>query len=208
MNDTITIRGIVATEPRHIVTNAGLAITSFRLASPSRRWDRASSSWVNGDTNWFTITAFRSLASNLDGSLAKGDRVIVIGRLRVRTWERDDRTGFAVEIDADSIGHDLAWGKSTWRKTLRNVVDETAAPGESPSPEERAAAPDSDHETEPDADAVEREVVPTARVSAGDSETGATGSVRVDSGGGTEQLAPAGAEANASAWSEDVKPVF
>ncbi|WIB64333.1 single-stranded DNA-binding protein [Curtobacterium sp. MCBD17_040] len=140
MNDTITIRGIVATEPRHLVTGTGLAITSFRLASPSRRWDRANSAWVNGDTNWFTVTAFRSLASNCTGSVVKGDRVLVAGRLRVRTWERQDRSGLAVEIDADAIGHDLAYGRGQWRRTPRQTADEMAAPGDAPSAEERAMA--------------------------------------------------------------------
>ncbi|WXF92124.1 single-stranded DNA-binding protein [Curtobacterium flaccumfaciens pv. flaccumfaciens] len=110
MNDIITVCGIVATEPRHLVTETGIAITSLRLASPSRRWDRATAAWVNGATNWYTVTAFRSLASNVYKSLKKGDRIVVAGRVRIRTWERDGRGGTSVEIDADGIGHDLAWG--------------------------------------------------------------------------------------------------
>lgn len=140
MNDTITIRGIVATVPRHLVTHTGLSITSFRLASPSRRWDRATSAWVNGDTNWFTVTAFRTLATNVHESVIKGDRVLVAGRLRIRPWEREDRSGVAVEIDGDSIGHDLAFGRSQWRKVTRHTADEAAGPGEVPTPEERAVA--------------------------------------------------------------------
>ncbi|KQO62982.1 single-stranded DNA-binding protein [Curtobacterium sp. Leaf261] len=140
MNDTITIRGIVATVPRHLVTGTGLSITSFRLASPSRRWDRATSAWVNGDTNWFTVTAFRTLATNVQESVIKGDRVLVAGRLRIRPWERDHRSGTAVEIDGDSIGHDLAYGRSQWRKVTRHTTDETAWPGELPTAEERAVA--------------------------------------------------------------------
>lgn len=141
MNDSITIRGIVATDPRHLVTGTGLAITSLRLASPSRRWDRSTASWTNGDTNWFTVTAFRSLASNLHKSLHKGDRVIVTGRLRIRNWEREDRSGMTVEIDADAVGHDLAWGCGTWMRVPRHVADETAPPGEHPRPPEAAGLP-------------------------------------------------------------------
>jgi single-strand DNA-binding protein len=140
MNDTITIRGIVATAPRHLVTGTGLSITSFRLASPSRRWDRATSAWTNGDTNWFTVTAFRTLATNVQESIVKGDRVIVTGRLRVRPWERENRSGISVEIDGDGIGHDLAFGRSQWRKVPRHTADETSGPGEHPSDVDRAAA--------------------------------------------------------------------
>ncbi|MCA5923608.1 single-stranded DNA-binding protein [Curtobacterium oceanosedimentum] len=129
MNDIITVCGIVATEPRHLVTETGIAITSLRLASPSRRWDRASSTWVNGATNWYTVTAFRSLASNVFKSLKKGDRIVVAGRVRIRTWERDGRSGTSVEIDADGIGHDLAWGISNWVRVPRQVGDTAAGHG-------------------------------------------------------------------------------
>ncbi|TCU86666.1 single-strand DNA-binding protein [Curtobacterium sp. PhB191] len=129
MNDIITVCGIVATEPRHLVTETGIAITSLRLASPSRRWDRASAAWVNGATNWYTVTAFRSLASNVFKSLKKGDRIVVSGRVRIRTWERDGRGGTSVEIDADGIGHDLAWGISNWVRVPRQVNDTTSGHG-------------------------------------------------------------------------------
>ena len=129
MNDIITVCGIVATEPRHLVTETGIAITSLRLASPSRRWDRASAAWVNGATNWYTVTAFRSLASNVFKSLKKGDRIVVAGRVRIRTWERDGRGGTSVEIDADGIGHDLAWGNSNWVRVPRQVNDTTSGHG-------------------------------------------------------------------------------
>ncbi|MBF4607116.1 single-stranded DNA-binding protein [Curtobacterium sp. VKM Ac-1393] len=129
MNDIITVCGIVATEPRHLVTETGIAITSLRLASPSRRWDRASAAWVNGATNWYTVTAFRSLASNVFKSLKKGDRIVVSGRVRIRTWERDGRGGTSIEIDADGIGHDLAWGISNWVRVPRQVNDPTTGHG-------------------------------------------------------------------------------
>ncbi|GGL09530.1 single-strand DNA-binding protein [Curtobacterium luteum] len=131
MNDTITICGIVATEPRHLVTDTGIAITSLRLASPSRRFDRATSTWTNGATNWFTVTAFRSLAANVHKSLKKGDRIVVTGRVRIRTWERDGRGGTSVEVDAEGIGHDLAWGISNWIRVPRQANETAVTPVDS-----------------------------------------------------------------------------
>jgi single-strand DNA-binding protein len=128
MNDTITVCGIIATEPRHLVTDTGIAITSMRLASPSRRWDRATATWTNGATNWFTVTAFRSLAANVHKSLKKGDRVVVTGRVRIRTWERDGRGGTSVEIDAEGLGHDLAWGISNWIRVPRHAGEASGGP--------------------------------------------------------------------------------
>ena len=40
MTDTIALAGLVATTPKHLVTGDGLSITSFRLASQQRRFDR------------------------------------------------------------------------------------------------------------------------------------------------------------------------
>ena len=109
MSDTITVTGLIATTPRHIVTSEGLPITSFRLASSQRRFDKASGMWVDVSTNWYTISAYKQLAINCVPSLSKGDRIIVSGRLRVRDWQTDDRTGTNVEIEAEVIGHDLFW---------------------------------------------------------------------------------------------------
>ena len=47
MPDQITLTGIVATPPKHIVTSEGLQITSFRLASTQRKFDRVEQKWVD-----------------------------------------------------------------------------------------------------------------------------------------------------------------
>lgn len=118
MTDSITLTGLVATVPKHIETKDGLTISSFRLASAQRRFDRTQERWIDVDTNWYTITAFRQLASNCSGSVKKGDRVVVVGRLRIREWENGERTGTTVDIEADAMGHDLAWGTSAYSRTI------------------------------------------------------------------------------------------
>ncbi len=128
MTDTITLTGLVATAPRHVVTNEGLTISSFRLASAQRRFDRAQERWIDVDTNWYTITAFRQLAVNCAGSIKKGDRVVVTGRLKIREWENGERTGTTVDIEADAIGHDLSWGTSAFSRTISSSRAVPAAP--------------------------------------------------------------------------------
>lgn len=126
MTDSITVTGFVATQPRHIVTGEGLKITSFRLASNQRRYDRQAGRWVDGETNWYTISSFRQLAENATASVRKGDPVIVSGRVRVRDWTGEQKSGTTIEVEADALGHDLAWGVSTFARRINDSNRDTA----------------------------------------------------------------------------------
>jgi single-strand DNA-binding protein len=128
MTDSITVTGVVGSDPRLHVTTQGLAITSFRLASTRRYFDRAKGTWEDGETNWYTVSGFRQLAHNTAASVLKGERVVVHGRLRLRAWESGEKSGTAIEIEADSIGHDLSWGIT--RLTKVRVAREATADGE------------------------------------------------------------------------------
>jgi len=118
MSESFTVSGLVATTPRHLVTQEGLPITSFRLASSKRRFDKTKKIWVEGETNWFTITSFRQLAINSAASISKGDRIVVSGRLKIRDWDNGERSGTSVEVDAESLGHDLVWGTTEFSRTV------------------------------------------------------------------------------------------
>ena len=125
MSDSLAVHGFVATQPRHLVTDEGLPITSFRLVTTRRRFNRQTSAWESVDTNWYTVSAFRQLARNIAGCVTKGDPVIVSGRLSVREWE-GERSGVTVEIEADAVGHDLGWGSSTFARSIERASTRTA----------------------------------------------------------------------------------
>ena len=126
MSDNITVRGFVASEIRSSTTPGGVATASFRLGSTERRYDRASSAWIDGNTNWFTVQGYRQLAGNIGCSIKKGQRVIVVGRLKMRSWEKDGRIYHVAEIDAESVGHDLMWGSANF--TRMAAAQGTSAP--------------------------------------------------------------------------------
>jgi single-strand DNA-binding protein len=125
MSEHITVRGFVATDPAVRTAQAGFPVGNFRLAATDRRFDRERGEWVDGSTNWFTVNMFRNLALNAGTSLQKGQPVLVTGRLKVRPWETSERSGTAVEIEAETIGHDLSLGTASFART-------TARSGEVP----------------------------------------------------------------------------
>jgi single-strand DNA-binding protein len=116
MAEHLVVRGLIATDPRLIETETGLSVLSFRLAATQRRFDSESGKWISDQTNWFSVSSFRKLAENSHASLAKGDRVVVSGRLKVRDWDNGERSGTSVELDAEAIGHDLTFGTTEFRR--------------------------------------------------------------------------------------------
>lgn len=118
MSDNITVRGFVATEIKTSTTPGGVATASFRFGSTERRYDRTSSTWIDGNTNWFTVQGYRQLAGNMACSIRKGQRVIVVGRLKMRSWEKEGWVHHAAEIDAESVGHDLMWGSANFTRMI------------------------------------------------------------------------------------------
>ncbi|WP_024368198.1 single-stranded DNA-binding protein [Arthrobacter sp. TB 26] len=128
MSDNITVRGFVATEPKSSTTPGGVATANFRLGCTERRYDRATNTWIDGNINWFTVQGYRQLAGNIGCSIKKGQRVIVVGRLKMRSWENDGRIYHVAEIDAESVGHDLMWGSANYIRTAGNGPQTVAAP--------------------------------------------------------------------------------
>lgn len=130
MSNYVTIRGFVGTEVKCAVAGSGLPITKFRLGSSDRYFDKKTNTWADGDTNWYSVSMFRQLATNAGVSLQKGDRVIVTGKLRVRTWINDEgKSGTTVEIDADSAGHDLLFGTASFRRSSADRNDPSVQAG-------------------------------------------------------------------------------
>ena len=117
MNETtITVTGNVAKEPTLRVTATGTRVVSFRLASTERRFDKALRGWRDGDTTWWSVSCWRNMGDNVLDSLHVGDPVIVHGRVRVREYDKDGVRHLVYEIEASSVGHDMARGVSRFTK--------------------------------------------------------------------------------------------
>ena len=115
----VTLRGNVASDPRFHEFGDGGMVTSFRLASTSRFFDRERSAWVDRETTYVSVNCRRWMAQNAIRSLAKGQPLVVTGRMRERYWESEGRAGRTLEIEADAVGHDLTYGETRFTRVSR-----------------------------------------------------------------------------------------
>jgi single-strand DNA-binding protein len=82
----------------------------FRVAVSGRPEQKAS---------FFTVVVWRDQAKHVAESLAKGSRVVVVGRLS-STWTAEDgSTRSVVVVVAEELGASLRWATATTPKTTR-----------------------------------------------------------------------------------------
>jgi single-strand DNA-binding protein len=128
-DSTITVRGWLGADVT--LRRAGdVPVASFRLACTPRKFNRRTEAWSDGLTQWYTVTAWRSLAENCAASLRRGDPVVVHGRLDTRTYVNgNDVEVLSFEIDAVHVGHDLSRGTSAFTRAQRDeaVTEEVKA---------------------------------------------------------------------------------
>lgn len=106
---TVTIVGNITRDPDLKFTGSGLAMCTFGLAVNNRKKDERGE-WVDGDPSFYDVVCWRQLAENVTESLPKGTSVIVVGKLRQRSWEADDGSKRSkVEVQADHVGPALNW---------------------------------------------------------------------------------------------------
>lgn len=107
---TLTVTGNLTADPELKFTPGGHAVANFTVASTPRTFDKQTNEWVDGDPLFIRCSAWRTLAQNIVNSLGKGQRVTVVGTLRVRNFDRDDGSkGTSVEMSVDECGPSLKY---------------------------------------------------------------------------------------------------
>jgi single-strand DNA-binding protein len=109
MADThVTLTGNLTDAPELKFTPNGNPVANFRLAVTARVKD--GDSWRDGETSFFRVNVWRQLAEHVSESLSKGDRAVVIGRLKSRSWETPEgERRSVVEVEADEVAPSLRW---------------------------------------------------------------------------------------------------
>jgi single-strand DNA-binding protein len=105
---TITVVGNLTADPELRFTPSGAAVANFTVASTPRTYDKEANEWKDGDALFLRCSVWRQTADHVAESLAKGDRVIVQGRLKQRSYEtREGEQRTTYEVDVEEVGASL-----------------------------------------------------------------------------------------------------
>lgn len=139
-----TITGVarLVADPELSFTQSGKAMAKLRLAFNSRRLNKQTNQWEDGDVCWLRGTAWERLAEHAAETLEKGSEVIVTGEIRTEEWERDGQKHSATALLIRSIGPSLAYATATVTKST---------PGSS-GPSSGQQRPQQSHPQQPAAD--------------------------------------------------------
>jgi single-strand DNA-binding protein len=108
----VSFAGNLTDDPEVRHTDGGIARAMFRVAVSGRR---------EQEPAFYVVVVWRDQAEHAAASLAKGSRVVVVGRLAQRSWQADDGTARSVvEVVADELGPSLRWATATTTKATRS----------------------------------------------------------------------------------------
>lgn len=114
----VTLVGNCTADPDLRFVASGAAVANFTLAC-TPRVKQGEGDWVDGETMWVRCAAWRDLGEHVAESLVKGTRVIVSGRLRVRSYEKDGQSRTSIEMDCDAVGPELRYATAKVVKAER-----------------------------------------------------------------------------------------
>jgi single-strand DNA-binding protein len=91
----VSFAGNLTEDPEVRYTDGGIARAMFRVAVSGRR---------EQEPSFFTVVVWRDQAEHAAQSLAKGSRVVVLGRLQQRSWTAEDGSARSVvEVVRDHL---------------------------------------------------------------------------------------------------------
>lgn len=108
-----TVVGTLTGDPEIKMLPNGSAVTTVNIACNERRYNKDTKQYEDGDTTFLRGTVWRQYGENVADSLVKGDRVVVVGRLRQRSWEKDGQRRSTFELDIEEIGPSLRFATAT-----------------------------------------------------------------------------------------------
>jgi len=128
MSAQVTLAGNAVADAELRFTPKGSAVASFRVAV-NERIKNADGTWGDGDTTFFTVSAWESMAERVAEQVKKGTRVIVTGKLKAREYEAKDGTvRTSIDVRAEEVGTSTGYRKGQEQATQPSPSDSWDAP--------------------------------------------------------------------------------
>jgi single-strand DNA-binding protein len=138
-DNMVTLVGSLGNEPELRTLPNGADVVNFTIAT-NERTRNAEGKWVDGATSWFRVAVWNTLGRNAHASLHKGQRVVVHGVLRITEYSTGSNgTSKSAEVRALALGHDLAFGTSSFSRSAGQTDAPQSAPQAPPTAAEPAA---------------------------------------------------------------------
>ena len=116
----ITVVGNLTADPELRFTPGGAAVANFTVASTPRSFDKNTNEWKDGEALFLRCTVWRQVAENVAESLFKGSAVIVQGRLKQRSYEKEGEKRTVYELDVEEVGPSLKFATAKVTKASRS----------------------------------------------------------------------------------------
>jgi single-strand DNA-binding protein len=118
----VYLAGFLTGDPKFKKVADDISSAKLRIAYTARRHNRETGEWTDGVTTFVNVQCWRQLADNVTTCLRKGEPVLVMGRLRIRSYnDAEGKPRTAVEVEASSVGHDLTRGTAHFSRAYRSA---------------------------------------------------------------------------------------
>lgn len=93
---SVTVLGNVGKDPEIRTTQGGTKVASFSIAVSKKRQGEET-------TVWFNCIAFAKTADVVENFVRKGGKVLVLGEIATRQYEKDGATRYVWEVTVDRL---------------------------------------------------------------------------------------------------------
>lgn len=98
----IVVEGNIGKEPELKFTPGGDSVCNMSVAVSARR--KVDGEWVDGEVTWYRVAAWGKFGEACMENVSKGDAVIVRGKFKLSTYQKDGETKTMPEITAETLG--------------------------------------------------------------------------------------------------------